>query len=80
MIFAYDEKQEIEANLKRVGGQEVVQRARLKTQANGAKAQVVWALPAKALDEADYIINIKGADERGEAVDVERYAFRIIKK
>jgi hypothetical protein len=80
MIFAYEQKKEIEANLKRVGGQEILQRARLKTRANGAKAQVIWALPAKSLDEADYIITINGTDESGAVIDVERYAFRIIKK
>jgi hypothetical protein len=80
MIFAYDQKKEIEANLKRVGGQEILQRARLKPQTKGAKAQVIWALPAKSLDEADYILNISGTDDNGAAVDLQRYAFRVIKK
>jgi hypothetical protein len=80
MNFAGYRKGEIEATLKRVGGQDILQRARLKAPAKGASAQVTWALPAKSLDEADYIITLNGTDENGAMMDLERYAFRVIKK
>jgi hypothetical protein len=80
MTFASDENKEVIATMKRVGSQDILQKAQLKPQTKGLKSQVVWALPAKSLDEADYIITINGTDENGAAIDIDRYAFRVIKK
>ena len=80
MSFVSDENKEVIATMKRVGGQDILQRAQLKTQTKGSKSQVIWSLPAKSLDQADYMITINGKDENGVTVDIERYAFRVIKK
>jgi hypothetical protein len=80
MSFASDENKEVFATMKRVSGQDILQRAPLKTQTKGSKSQVIWLLPAKSLDEADYMITLNGKDENGAIVDIERYAFRVVKK
>lgn len=80
MTFASDENKEVSAAIKRVGSQDILQKAQLKAQTKGAKSQVIWSLPAKSLDEADYMITINGKDENGADINLERYAFRVIKK
>jgi cell division protein FtsB len=80
MSFTSDENKEVFATMKRVGSEDILQRAQLKTQTKGSKSQVIWSLPAKSLDKADYMIILNGKDENGATVDIERYAFRVIKK
>jgi hypothetical protein len=45
-----------------------------------ATTVLFWILPVDSLKEGDYILTLKGTEESGEIVDLDRYPFRIIKK
>jgi hypothetical protein len=80
MNFTGDENKNVIATLKRVGSTDILQQAELQTLSKGSKKQTVWSLPAKSLVEADYILTLKAADESGAVVEVDRYAFRVVRK
>jgi hypothetical protein len=80
MIFASDDNQNVVATIKRVGSTEILQQAGLKVQPRGAKKLAVWSLPAKSLDEGDYIVTLNVTDESGAVTEIDRYAFRVVKK
>jgi hypothetical protein len=80
MIFTGDEHKNVIATIERVGSTNILQQAELKTQSKGLKNHAVWSLPAKSLAEADYILTLKAADESGAVIEIDQYAFRVVKK
>ncbi len=80
MTFASDDNKNVTATMKKVVGTGILNQAELKAQTRGSKKQVVWSLPAKSLDEGDYILTLNATGESGAVVEIDRYAFRVVKK
>jgi hypothetical protein len=72
--------QQLEATLSRFANPAVLKSASLKVISRGSKSQVNWSLPASSFEEGDYLIRLSGMDENGTAAQLERFAFRIIRK
>ena len=68
------------AEIKRLESKEVLQTAELQPQRQGSMTQLIWSMPTASLKESDYILTLKAADESGAVVDLDRYAFRVVKK
>jgi hypothetical protein len=80
MTFVSDDNKNVTATMKKVVGTGILNQAELKAQPRGSKKQAVWSLPAKLLDEGDYLVTLNATDEAGAVVEIDRYAFRVVKK
>lgn len=68
-----------EAELQTVEGRRVWNQRGLSARSKGRERAVIVKLPARALDDQDYILTLKGITSSGESVIVNEYSFRIVK-
>ncbi|MEW6211261.1 MAG: hypothetical protein AB1631_23045 [Acidobacteriota bacterium] len=67
------------AELQTVEGRRVWSQRGLRARARGKDRSVIVTMPARALENKDYILALKGITPKGKMKDVSEYSFRIVR-
>jgi hypothetical protein len=78
LILDQDNYKTYKAELQTADGGTVLQSGALHSQNQDGKMLVAWKIPAQAVQPGDYIVQLKGLNERGGLEDVESYSFRAL--